>query len=194
MIVTTSNEIQGIRVVGYLGVVRGVVVRSPTIGQGLLGGLSAVGGGSNETFAQVADAARQEAYIRMVAGAQTVGADAVIAMRYDACEFEERFTEVIAYGTAVMLDVAGIGVHLGTTQFGLSITALTAGGGAAASGLQVGDQLLAIDTDPVDDVSTEDIARRLQGTIGSTVALAVKRVDGHVERVEVTRKRLPRTP
>lgn len=103
MFVTTGNEIQGHHIAQYLGVVRGVVVRSPNIGQSFLGGLQSLGGGNIETFANVCDQARQEAYNRMVQHALEMGADAVIAMRYDATEFAQSMTEVLAYGTAVKL-------------------------------------------------------------------------------------------
>lgn len=103
MIVTTSNDIGGHEIREYLGVVRGIVVRSPNIAQGFLGGLKSIVGGNIETFADVCDKARREAFERMVTHAEEVGADAVIAMRYDATEFSQNITEVLAYGTAVRL-------------------------------------------------------------------------------------------
>lgn len=104
MIVTTGNDIAGRTITTYLGVMRGIVVRSPTIGQGIMGGLKQFVGGNNETYAQVCEAARQEAYERMIQQAQDRGADAIISMRYDATEFAEGVTEVLAYGTAVKLN------------------------------------------------------------------------------------------
>ncbi len=103
MIVTTGNEVQSRVIKQYLGVVRGVVVRSPSIGQGFMGGLKQIVGGNIEEFAQVCERARQDAYDRMVSHANESGADAIIAMRYDATEFSEGATEVLAYGTAVKL-------------------------------------------------------------------------------------------
>jgi uncharacterized protein YbjQ (UPF0145 family) len=103
MIVTTGNEITSRSIVVYLGVVRGIVVRSPTIGQGILGGLNQIIGGNIEAYAQVCEAARREAYDRMVAHAAEIGADAIVGMRYDATEFTQTATEVLAYGTAVRL-------------------------------------------------------------------------------------------
>lgn len=103
MIVTTGNDVAGLNITHYLGVVRGVVVRSPNIGQSLMGGLQSVFGGNIESYATVCDHARQEAYDRMVAHAQQQGADAVVAFRYDATEFAQGMTEVLAYGTAVKL-------------------------------------------------------------------------------------------
>lgn len=103
MIVTTGNEITGYEIVEYLGVIRGVVVRSPSITQGIMGGLKQIVGGNIESYAQICEAGRQEAYARMEDHAASVGADAVIGMRYDASGFAEGVTEVLAYGTAVKI-------------------------------------------------------------------------------------------
>jgi uncharacterized protein YbjQ (UPF0145 family) len=101
MIVTTGNDVAGHSITSYIGIVRGIVVRSPSIAQGFFGGLKQIVGGNIESYAQVCEAAREEAYQRMVQHAQERGADAVIAMRYDATEFSQGVTEVLAYGTAV---------------------------------------------------------------------------------------------
>jgi len=103
MIVTTGNEVTGHSIAAYIGIVRGIVVRSPNIAQGLLGGLKQIIGGNIESYAEVCEDAREEAYQRMVRHAQERGADAVIGMRYDATEFARGVTEVLAYGTAVKL-------------------------------------------------------------------------------------------
>lgn len=103
MIITTGNDIAMGEVVQYLGVVRGIVVRATGIGAGFIGGLKSIGGGNIEEFSQVCEQARQEAFNRMVQHAQAIGADAIIAMRYDATEFTQGSTEVLAYGTAVKL-------------------------------------------------------------------------------------------
>jgi uncharacterized protein YbjQ (UPF0145 family) len=104
MIVTSSNDISGRSISEYIGIVRGIVVRSPSITQGLMGGLKQMIGGNIESYAKVCEAAREEAYVRMIQQAQSKGADAIIAMRYDATEFAAGVTEVLAYGTAVKLD------------------------------------------------------------------------------------------
>jgi uncharacterized protein YbjQ (UPF0145 family) len=101
MIVTTGNEVVGAEITKYVGIVRGIIVRSPSIAQGFLGGLKQMIGGNIESYAQVCEAARREAFERMVAHAQEMGANAVIGMRYDATEFTQGVTEVLAYGTAV---------------------------------------------------------------------------------------------
>ncbi len=106
MIVTTGNEVAGRPIAQYLGVVRGIVVRSPTILQGLKGSLRQFLGGNIESYVEVCDAARQHAYDLLVEHARTLGADAVIGMRFDATEFSQATTEVLAYGTAVKLAAA----------------------------------------------------------------------------------------
>jgi uncharacterized protein YbjQ (UPF0145 family) len=103
VIVTTSNDVSGRGVAQYLGVVRGIVVRSPNIGQNILGSMKRVIGGNNEQFAQVCETAREEAFQRMVHHALQIGADAILAVRYDATEFAPATTEVLCYGTAVRL-------------------------------------------------------------------------------------------
>jgi len=103
MIVTTGNEVAGHSIVDYVGVVRGIVVRSPSIAQGILGGLKQIIGGNIEAYAEVCETARNEAFQRMIAHALQKGADGIIGMRYDATEFSTNVTEVLAYGTAVRL-------------------------------------------------------------------------------------------
>ncbi len=103
MIVTTGNDVVGYVISEYLGIVRGIVVRSPSISQGLLGGLKQLVGGNIESYAKVCEAAREEAYQRMLEHAKERRADALIGVRYDATEFAPGVTEVLAYGTAVKL-------------------------------------------------------------------------------------------
>ena len=104
MIATTGNDIAGRTIKNYLGIVRGIVVRSPNIAQGVLGGLKQIIGGNIESYATVCEEARKQAFDRMVQHAIEMNADAVIAMRYDATDFTQGATEVLAYGTAVKLD------------------------------------------------------------------------------------------
>src|SRR5262245_29150417 len=101
--VTTGNSFEGHSVFEYLGVVRGIVVRAQTIGQGIRGGLASILGGNVKAYEEVCEAARQQAFERMVNHAVDIGADAVVCMRYDATEFSPGVTEVLAYGTAVKL-------------------------------------------------------------------------------------------
>ena len=101
--VTTGNTVEGYHISEYLGIVRGIVVRAQTITQGIRGAFSQILGGNIRAYEEVCEQARSEAYARMVEHAQERGADAVIAMRYDATEFAQGVTEVLAYGTAVKL-------------------------------------------------------------------------------------------
>ena len=108
IIVTTGNEVAGHEITEYLGVVRGIVVRIPTLAQEILGEVQVVtslfGSSANiEKFAEICDQARRSAYRKMVKHAIEKGADAVIAMRYDTNEFRTFLSEVFAYGTAVKL-------------------------------------------------------------------------------------------
>ena len=104
MIVTTGNDVAGYRIVEYLGITRGIVVRSTSIGQGIVGAFKQLGGGNIQEYVDVCEAARQEAYLHMLQHAHKIGAHAVIGMRYDATEFVQGATEVLAYGTAVRLE------------------------------------------------------------------------------------------
>ncbi|MBK7935314.1 MAG: YbjQ family protein [Acidobacteria bacterium] len=103
MIVTTGFDIQGKQIAEYLGVVRGIVVRATGLGRGIIGGFKALGGGNIEEWSVVCEQARMEAFNRLVQHAHEIGADAIIGMRYDATEFMQGATEVLAYGTAVKL-------------------------------------------------------------------------------------------
>lgn len=104
IIVTTGNDVAGYRVAEYLGIVRGIVVRATSLGQGIVGAFKQLGGGNIAEYVEVCEAARQDAYLLMMEHAQKVGAHAVLGMRYDATEFVAGATEVLAYGTAVRLE------------------------------------------------------------------------------------------
>ena len=103
LIVTTGNEVAGFEIVSYLAIVRGIVVRATSIGKGIVGSFKALGGGNIKEFTDVCEAARHDAYQQMITHAREIGADAIIGMRYDATEFGQGSTEVLAYGTAVKL-------------------------------------------------------------------------------------------
>lgn len=103
IIVTTGNDVAGYDVVGYVGIVRGIVVRATSIGKGIIGGFKALGGGNIKEFIEVCESARHDAYQHMIEHATEVQADAIIGMRYDAGEFSAGVTEVLCYGTAVKL-------------------------------------------------------------------------------------------
>lgn len=104
MIVATTNEIHGYRVVRHLGVCRGITVRSRSVVGNWVGGVQAIFGGRLGVFAKLAENARQEAYDLMVSHAEAAGANAIVCMRYDANEITDGITEVLAYGTAVVVE------------------------------------------------------------------------------------------
>jgi uncharacterized protein YbjQ (UPF0145 family) len=106
IIVTTGNDIAGHEIIQYLGIVRGIIVRSTGIRRGIIGGLRSIGGGNIPEYVAVCEEARQHAYQLLLAHAAEVGADAIIGFRYDATEFIQGSTEVLAYGTAVKIKKA----------------------------------------------------------------------------------------
>jgi uncharacterized protein YbjQ (UPF0145 family) len=106
MIVTTTNDIAGHRVVRYLGLARGITVRSRSIVGNLGGALQSVVGGNISLYTSMCERARADALELMTAHARDLGANAVIAMRFDANEVSAGITEVLAYGTAVVVEPA----------------------------------------------------------------------------------------
>jgi uncharacterized protein YbjQ (UPF0145 family) len=106
MLVATTNDLPGYRVVAHLGLVRGVTVRSRSVIGNIGGSIQSIFGGKLSIYVNLAEAARKEAYDLLVAHASELGANAVIAMRYDANEIMEGITEVLAYGTAVKVEPA----------------------------------------------------------------------------------------
>ena len=106
MLVATTNDLPGYRIVAHLGLVRGVTVRSRSVIGNIGGSIQSIFGGKLSIYVNLAEAARQEAYELLVAHAAELGANAVIAMRYDANEIMEGITEVLAYGTAVKVEPA----------------------------------------------------------------------------------------
>ncbi|MEA2904756.1 MAG: hypothetical protein QOI12_2143 [Alphaproteobacteria bacterium] len=104
MIVATTNDLSGYKVVRYLGVVRGIIVRSRSIVGNVGASVQALFGGNITLYTSLCERARAEAYDLMVAHAEKIGANAVIAMRYDANEVAAGITEVLAYGTAVVVE------------------------------------------------------------------------------------------
>jgi uncharacterized protein YbjQ (UPF0145 family) len=105
MIVTTTYAIEGYKVREYKGIVRGLIVRSPTLVQGLVGGLKSILGGQIGAFTEMCEQAREQATELLVEHATQLGANAVLGFRYDASEVvsHESATEILCYGTAVVL-------------------------------------------------------------------------------------------
>jgi len=102
--VTTANELPGHRIARSLGVVRGIVVRSRSIVGTIGASLQSLLGGNITLWSELCEHAREEAFDLMARHAADVGANAVVAMRYDATEIAAGVTEVLAYGTAVVVE------------------------------------------------------------------------------------------
>jgi uncharacterized protein YbjQ (UPF0145 family) len=102
--VTTTFTIDNYRIASYKGIVRGIIVRSPTIAQGILGGLKNIVGGKIGAFTEMCEQTRRQAYELMIQHAIEVGANAVVGLRYDASDIAGTATEVLCYGTAVVIE------------------------------------------------------------------------------------------
>ena len=105
--ITTAFELPGQRIVKNLGLVRGIIVRSRSIVGNFLGGLQSLLGGNITIYTQLCEQARTDAFDLMCRDAQRLGANAVIAMHYDATEVMAGLTEVLCYGTAVRVEPVG---------------------------------------------------------------------------------------
>ena len=107
MLVVTINEVPGYRVVKVLGLARGLSVRSRSIVGNVGATLQMLRGGNISIYTKLAEQTRQEAFELLIAQAQSMGANAIVGMRYDANEIASAVTEVLAYGTAVVIEPAG---------------------------------------------------------------------------------------
>jgi uncharacterized protein YbjQ (UPF0145 family) len=107
MIVVTTNDMPGHRVVRVCGLARGLSVRSRSLVGNIGASIQILFGGNISLYTKLAETARQEAYDLLVAQAHDMGANAVIAMRYDANEIASAVTECLAYGTAVIVEPIG---------------------------------------------------------------------------------------
>ncbi|MGC8666864.1 MAG: YbjQ family protein [Chthonomonadales bacterium] len=104
ILVTTTFDLDGYRVVRHLGIVRGITVRTRGIGGKIAAGLRSIVGGQVEAYVSMCEVARAEAMEYMLTHARERGANAVLGMRYDATEVDSGMTEVLAYGTAVIVE------------------------------------------------------------------------------------------
>lgn len=102
--VTTTFNFDGHTIVEYKGVVRGIIVRSPTIAQSFLGGLKNVIGGKIGAYTEMCEQTRQDAYAELLKHAREVGANAIVGFRYDSSDLKDSSTEVLCYGTAVVIE------------------------------------------------------------------------------------------
>lgn len=101
---TTAFDLAGYRIAKSFGVVRGIVVRSRSIVGNIGAGLQSLFGGNITLYTSMCERAREDAYNQMIAHAGTLGANAVIGVRYDATEVATGITEVLCYGTAVFVE------------------------------------------------------------------------------------------
>jgi uncharacterized protein YbjQ (UPF0145 family) len=101
---TTAFSIDGYHVVRNLGVVRGITVRSRSVLGNLAGGIQTIFGGNITIFTELCEHARLEAFQLLLQHAQELGANAIIGIRYDANDVLDGVTEVLAYGTAVVME------------------------------------------------------------------------------------------
>ncbi|OOQ61050.1 YbjQ family protein [Mucilaginibacter pedocola] len=102
-LITTSTSLEGYKVTKHLGVVRGITVRSRSVVGNFAGGIQSLFGGRLSVYVELCENAREEAYQLLVQHARALGANAIINMRYDANEVMQGITEVLAYGTAVVV-------------------------------------------------------------------------------------------
>jgi uncharacterized protein YbjQ (UPF0145 family) len=103
--VTTTPTVQGYRIKEYIGITRGIIVRTPNILEGFGGAIGKfLGGGQLSAFISMCEKTRQEAYDAMIKDARAMGANAVVGVSYNANDVMEDCTEVLCYGTAVVLE------------------------------------------------------------------------------------------
>lgn len=104
MLVCTTENVPGYRVKTVLGQAFGVVVRSRGIGGNIIAGLRSIVGGEIHEYTQLLEETRRQAVDRLVRNATAMGATAVVMMRFDSSEIGQTMSEIVAYGTAVVLE------------------------------------------------------------------------------------------
>ena len=104
IMITTSTYLDGYKVIRQLGLVRGITVRSRSLLGNMAGGFMTIFGGKSAIYTELCENAREEALQLMMRHASELGANAIISMRYDANEVMNGLTEVLAYGTAVVVE------------------------------------------------------------------------------------------
>lgn len=104
MLITTSTNLEGFQITQQLGIVRGITVRSRGLGGNFVGSFMTLFGGKNTIYTNLCESAREEAYQLMIKNAEHLGANAIINMRYESNEVMQGVTEVLAYGTAVVVE------------------------------------------------------------------------------------------
>jgi uncharacterized protein YbjQ (UPF0145 family) len=104
ILITTSNALEGYRITKQLGLVRGITVRSRSIVGNIAGGIMTLFGGRSSIYTELCETAREESLQLMIEHGKALGCNAIINMRYDANEVMNGLTEVLAYGTAVVVE------------------------------------------------------------------------------------------
>ena len=102
--ITTAFELPNVKIIKNLGVVKGIVVRSRSIFGSIGGSLQTLVGGNISLFTELCERTREDAYNLMIKHAEDLGANAIISVRYDATELMGGVTEVLCYGTAVIVE------------------------------------------------------------------------------------------
>ncbi len=103
-LITTSTSLEGYRIVKQLGLVRGITVRSRSVLGNIAGGFMTIFGGKSAIYTELCENAREEALQLMIKHGEELGANAIINMRYDANDVMSGLTEVLAYGTGVVVE------------------------------------------------------------------------------------------
>ncbi|CAA7601083.1 Putative heavy-metal-binding [Acididesulfobacillus acetoxydans] len=107
MLVVTTENIRGYEVTDVKGQVFGVVVRSRGLGGNVVAGLRSLVGGEIHEYTALLEDTRKQAVDRLVSNAQAMGANAVVMMRFDSSEIGQTMSEIVAYGTAVVVEKKG---------------------------------------------------------------------------------------
>lgn len=103
-LITTSTSLEGYKVTKQLGLVRGITVRSRSLLGNMAGGFMTLFGGKSTIYTELCETAREEALQLMIKHGKEIGCNAIINVRYDANEVMSGLTEVLAYGTAVVVE------------------------------------------------------------------------------------------
>lgn len=104
ILITTSTQLEGYKVKTQLGLVRGITVRSRSILGNMAGGFMTIFGGKSSIYTELCENSREEALQLMIQHSRALGANAIINMRYESNEVMQGLTEVLAYGTAVVVE------------------------------------------------------------------------------------------
>ena len=104
VLITTSTNLEGYRITKHLGLVRGITVRSRSLIGNMAGGFMTMFGGKSAIYTQLCEKTREESLQLMIKHGMEIGCNAIINMRYDANDVMSGVTEVLAYGTAVIVE------------------------------------------------------------------------------------------